>query len=51
MLLGLAFICLLIGFLLLGMGAMANKYDLIFFHSFQVSFSLLQDINFLCVFP
>lgn len=26
-LLGLAFICLLIGFLLLGMGAMANKYD------------------------
>jgi len=26
-LLGLAFICLLIGFLLLGMGAMANKYE------------------------
>lgn len=28
MLLGLAFVCLLVGFLLLGMGAMANKYDL-----------------------
>lgn len=26
-LLGLAFVCLLVGFLLLGMGAMANKYD------------------------
>ena len=27
-LLGVAFVCLLVGFLLLGMGAMANKYDL-----------------------
>lgn len=27
-LLGLAFICLLVGFMLLGMGSMANKYDL-----------------------
>lgn len=27
-LLGLAFVCLLVGFMLLGMGAMANKYDL-----------------------
>jgi len=29
-LLGLAFVCLLIGFLLLGMGAMANKYAMTF---------------------
>lgn len=27
-LLGLAFVCLLIGFLLLGMGTMASKYEL-----------------------
>lgn len=27
-LLGLALVCLLVGFLLLGMGAMANKYEL-----------------------